>query len=217
MSPPRVYLDTSVLKFSATQLPRLRPRNQKINWGGRVHEIAVHDSVCINPNSSIKNPDLKAEAELLPKVAEAGKRGRVMCVIQTETLIESWGLPKMDSTTGRFYGAPYQTVEAPITYSRVVFGGPSDFRVLQFDFLAKLKSQRFVELQRVTGAYQGDRGLNRNQLLDAFHLWCAEHNRCDYFLTLDFKLIRMLRSRQSSVRVRVVRPSELLVAITGSQ
>ena len=94
-------------------------------------------------------------------------------------------------------------VEAPITYSRVVFGGPSDFRVLQFDFLAKLKSQRFVELQRVTGAYQGDRGLNRHQLLDAFHLWCAEHNRCDYFLTLDFKLIRMLRSRQSSVRVRV--------------
>jgi len=215
MSPPRVYLDTSVLKFSATRLPRLLPRNQRINWGGRVHEITVYESVYINPNLSIKNPDLKAEAELLPKLAESGKLGQVSFVIQTETLVESWGLPKMDSTTGRFYGAPYQTVEAPIEYGRVVFGGPSDFKVLQFDFLVKLKSRRFLELQRFTGAYQGDRGQNRNQLLDAFHLWCAEYNRCDYFLTLDFKLIRMLRSRESAVRVRVVRPSELLAAVTG--
>jgi len=215
MSPPRVYLDTSVLKFSATRLPRLLPRNQRINWGGRVHEITVYESVYINPNLSIKNPGLKAEAELLPKLAESGKLGQVSFVIQTETLVESWGLPKMDSTTGRFYGAPYQTVEAPIEYGRVVFGGPSDFKVLQFDFLVKLKSRRFLELQRFTGAYQGDRGQNRNQLLDAFHLWCAEYNRCDYFLTLDFKLIRMLRSRESAVRVRVVRPSELLAAVTG--
>jgi hypothetical protein len=97
MSWPKVYIDTTVLKFSATQLPRLLPRKQTIDWGGRVHEVTVHDFVRVNPNDSIDNPELKAETELLPTLAEAGKRGEVKYVIQMETLFESWGIPKMDS------------------------------------------------------------------------------------------------------------------------
>jgi len=218
MRPPKVYIDTSVLKFSATQLPRLRPRQQKINWGGRVHEITVHDFVDINPNDFIENPELKAEAELLPELAEAGKRGQLKYVIQMETLFESWGIPNMDSATGRFYGAPYETVDAPIKYGRVIAGGLDDPKDMQFEFLANIKSKRFVELQKITGAYQGEGNLNRNQLLDAFHLWCAEHNKCDYFLTLDFKLIRVLRqSHELQLEVQVVRPSELLAAVKGTR
>ncbi len=128
----KVYIDTNVLKFSATQLPRLRPRPQKINWGGRIHEITVHDFVNIDPNDSIRNPELKAEAELLPELAEAGKRGQLKYVIQMETLFESWGIPNMDSATGRFYGAPYETVDAPIAYARVIAGGRNDPKDMQF-------------------------------------------------------------------------------------
>jgi predicted nucleic acid-binding protein len=50
-----------------------------------------------------------------------------------------------------------------------------------------------------------------NQLLDAFHLWSAEAAGCDYFLTLDFKLIKMMNQAPSSTPVRIVRPSELLI------
>ena len=134
MKPPKVYIDTNVLKFSSTQLPRLRPRQQKINWGSREHEVTVHDFVDVNPNDFIKNQELKKEAELLPALAEVGKRGWVKYVIQMETLLESWGIPNMDSATGRFYGTQCDTVDAPIKYGRVVFGGLDDTRDYRHQF-----------------------------------------------------------------------------------
>ncbi len=53
----------------------------------------------------------------------------------------------------------------------------------QYNFLRSLDHGRFLELRRICGAEQGQK-VNRNQLLDAFHLWCAEFNRCEYFLSL---------------------------------
>ena len=82
MNHPKVYLDTNILKFSATQLPRLQPRQHTIIWGGRTHEVTVHDFIDINPNDTIQNPDLKAEADLLRELAEAGKLGCINYVIQ---------------------------------------------------------------------------------------------------------------------------------------
>lgn len=217
MNLPKVYLDTTVLKFSATQLRRLRPRQQTISWGGQTHEGTVYDLVHINPNDSIDNGELTAEVELLPALAEAGKKGQIKYVIHAETLFESWGIPKMDSQTGKFYGAPYENVDAPIEYSRVLIGMGMDARKMQYEFLSSLKDMRFLKLQKMTGAFQGKGTLNKNQLLDAFHLWCEEHNECDYFLTLDFSLIKVLRNnRKSQPLVRVVRPSELLERIEGS-
>jgi hypothetical protein len=75
-----------------------------------------------------------------------------------------------------------------------------------------LNDKRFLELQKITGAFQGKRGVQRNQLLDAFHLWCAEHNKCDFFLSLDFKLATHTKGR---VPVLIVRPSQLLAAVRG--
>src|SRR5262245_18849977 len=99
-----VYLDTNVLKFSATRLLRSKPVPQEIEWSGRTFEAVVHQDIEVNPNLAITNAELLAEAELLPQLAEAGKQGRVTYVMHIETLIESWGLPNMDSETGRFFG-----------------------------------------------------------------------------------------------------------------
>lgn len=209
----KVYIDTNVLKFSATQLPRYVPRTQKINWGGLEHEVTVNDLVYVNPNNFINNPDLKTEAELLPVLAEAGKAGVVKYVIQVEALFESWGIPKMKSETGTFYDAPYEYIEAPVKYSRVLVGASFNPKEMQFKFLSLLKVKRFVELQKLTGAYQGAGKLNRNQLLDAFHLWCAEHNHCDYFLTLDFKLVKVVGKQKGRFLTEVVKPSELISRI----
>src|SRR5688572_15777738 len=102
----RTYIDTNVLKFSATELPRLRPRKQTLNWGCQVHEVTVHDFVTVNRNDNIKNPALKREADLLPALAAHGKANRIHYVINVETEFESWGLRNMDSRTGRFYNTP---------------------------------------------------------------------------------------------------------------
>jgi hypothetical protein len=79
--------------------------------------------------------------------------------------------------------------------------------------LRKLEHKRFRDLQRITGAYQGEGKPNRNQLLDAFHLWCAEHNGSDFFLSLDFKLAKIIERSISKPMVAVVRPSQLLTAV----
>jgi len=208
----KVFIDTNILKFSATELPRLAPRKQSLNWGGNNIEVTVHDSVEINRNDLIKNNDaLKAETELLRPLAEIGKQGALNYVMNVETELESWGIPNMDSRGGRFYGAPIQIVEAPFKYERTVASSASGSDNLQFDFLRSLAHPRFTELQKMTGAYQGERGPNKNQLIDAFHLWCAEHNKCDFFLTLDLKLIKVLSLLPSKTTVQVVPPSKLLL------
>ncbi|OGQ52593.1 MAG: hypothetical protein A3J24_02885 [Deltaproteobacteria bacterium RIFCSPLOWO2_02_FULL_53_8] len=210
MRAPKAFLDTTVLKFSATELPRLQPRITSINWGGKNIDVTNHDFVDINPNDCITNTELKAEAELLPRLAEIGKLGAIEYVINIETEQESWGLPNMDSKTGLFYGAPIKTVKAPLEYSRVVAGGETKARERQYDFLCSIKHKRFLELQKMTGAYQGKQPLNHNQLLDAFHLWCAEHNDCEFFLTLDFTVIKVLGLSPKKSTVQAARPSQLL-------
>ena len=192
MKPAKVFLDTNIYKFSATQLPRFRPRHQTITWGDIVQEVTVQDFIEVDPNEKIQNRELKKEAELLTELSETGKEGALRYCIQGEALLESGGIPNMDSRSGKFYGAPVEQVEAPVKYGRVILGGNQDAKEMQFNFLSGVNHTRFTELQKLTGAYQGPGKLNRNQLLDAFHIWCAEHNECDFFLTLDFKIQRIV-------------------------
>ena len=167
------------------------------------------------PNDFIKNnPDLKSEADLLPRAAELGKAGAVEYVMSMETVVgESWNLPDMDSKSGRFYGAPIAIVDFPFEYGRIVGGVGINRKDEQLRFFTSIKDKRFLELQKMTGAYQGKRPTNQNQLLDAFHLWCAELNGCEFFLTLDFTLIKVLKLAKKKSVVRAVRPSELLASI----
>lgn len=207
---PKVFLDTTVFKFSATKLPRLQPRNSLINWGGKSIDVTDHDFVEVNPNDFINNAELKIESELLSRLAEIGKLGAIEYVTNIEAEQESWGLPNMDSKTGLFYGAPIKAVEAPLDYSRIVAGGEIKARERQYDFLCSIKHKRFLDLQKMTGAYQGKQPRNHNQLLDAFHIWCAEYNDCEFFLTLDFKIIRVLDLSPRKSTAQAVRPSQLL-------
>lgn len=215
MVPPKVFVDTNVLKFSATDLLRLRPRMKQLQWGEKQIDVLIHDFVRINPNDNIRNAELKTEVELLPKLAELGKEGLVQFIIQIEVEQESWGLPNMDSRTGRFYGAPITWTQGPFKYSRIVAGGNVSPRDLQLNFLKSIDHPRFKQLMRIAGAYQGEYDVNCNQLLDAFHLWCSEHEGADYFLTLDFKLARVVSKVGAKYRVPIVRPSELLAKLSA--
>jgi hypothetical protein len=185
---PRVLLDTNVFKFSASGPLCFIPVNRKTrNWYGRVTGVQLYDIGYVNRNEKIRNPELKREVDLLPQIAELAKQNHLELVAHPETTYESWGLPAMGSPTGPFYGAPISEAESPI------------------------KHERFQKLARLTGGYQGSNQHNLNQLLDAFYIWCAEHNKCQYLLTLDFKLIRVIRNnKQQDLDSKLVKPSELL-------
>lgn len=211
LMPATVFLDTNIFKFSATALRRYVGRTETLQWGPAL-EISdvVYQEQLLNHNEGIQNTDLKAETELLPSVAAMGIGGRARFVISAEARYEQWGLPNLDSETDMFYGAAVADVGTPVVYSRVMGGLGIDGAAEQLRFLSSLSNPRFLEFQKATGAYQGGKARNRNQLLDAFHLWCAEHNGCEFFLTLDFKLIRVFSSSRTISPVRLVKPSELL-------
>jgi len=212
MPTPKVYIDANVLKFSATELLRSVPKNKKIrNWYGKVTGILVSSPEYVNPNQRIRSKRLREEVDLLPRIAELAKNQRIRVLMNHETELETWGLPNMDSRTGRFYGASIEYVEGPVKCERVIAGFGRSAAEWQFGFMGGIDDKRFLELQKATGAYQGKNALNRNQLLDAFAIWCAEYGKCDLFLTLDFKLIRMMRkSKYAPARLTFVAPSELL-------
>lgn len=207
---PKVYVDTNVFKFAATELPRTRRVFKGVNWGGVTQLAEVHQPITVNPNERIEpGSELRAEVQLLPKVAQLARDGVIVLAISSETTIELSGIPNLDSMTGELYNAPRILVQPPIRYGRVVFGGTEDFTDLQLNFIEALKDKRLLELRRTCGADQGAK-VNRNQLLDAFHLWCAEFNACEYFLSLDFKLARVIGRAKTKPSCRIVRPSELL-------
>jgi hypothetical protein len=213
---PKVYVDANVFKFSATTLRRLVPKNEKTrNWYGKVTGTLLCAIEYVNPNERITKKSLKREAELLAQVAECAKTKRLRLVMNYETDVEACGLPTMGNATGRFYGAPIEYIDSPMKHRRIIsapsLGLDYGWKNLQYNFLSKIEDKRFLQLQKATGAYQGKKKLNRNQLLDAFHLWCAEQSKCDYFLTLDLKLIKVMsRSKWAPKDLAIVTPSELL-------
>ncbi len=210
----KVYLDANVFKFSATKLPRFFPRDQEINWGGHIFTAKVHDIGHLNPNDGIANPELKAEADLLPAIAELVKSRKIVAVSQVETWYETWRMKNMDSESGKFYGADVGECKPPLEYGRIVIGAGVDFRRGQLDFISSISHSRFLEIQKVVGAHQGPGKKNSNQLLDAFAIWCAETDACDAFLSLDFSLAQMVaRDRKKRVRLPILRPSELIDAV----
>lgn len=118
------------------------------------------------------------------------------------------------------HGVDIETVEGPIEYSRVIVGphlGLGDPRELQIQFLRGIEDKRFLQLQRACGAWQGS-SVNDNQLLDAFHVWCAEHAAATHFLTTDFKLTRVVKTyKQAPPQLKIVTPSELILDLSSPQ
>jgi hypothetical protein len=67
-------------------------------------------------------------------------------------------------------------------------------------FLSKIQHRRFLELMKATGG---------NHPADLYHLWEAEHNGLEYFITLDVKFVNAV-SKPKPLRtpVKVCTPEQ---------
>lgn len=215
---PRVFLDTSVVKHSFREQHALRPRSASIEWQGKTINLTLHDFVTIDPASRVRNTSLMGEIDALSRITALAIEGAIELQWHHEAREEFdrvWTIPSGGQPA--LLTAPITWVESPFIYSRMstsLLPGDGWPKIdEQFEFLTELDMPRFLQLQKLTGAYQG-LTKNRNQLLDAFHIWCAECAKSTHFLTTDLKLIRHIR-RQTNIQplVSVVSPLELLADI----
>jgi len=221
----RVFVDTSVVHHSVRAVSRVTRRDlysagdTTAIRSGFWLEITTPD-----PAESVVGTRLHTEIEAIGRVVELRRSGVIELVWNVETHLEY--LRQVPSgffgySVAELLAAGIEYVDAPIRYFRsgpivpALDGSGESPRDEQLRFLRGLKQQRFLELQRATGANQGARVVDR-QLLDAFHLWCAEHASSEFFLTTDFKLINHVRrTKRRPPKVTVVGPSELLAAVTA--
>lgn len=208
----KIFLDTNILKASIVSRTVLMPRGLRPSLNGEKSNGIVYGIVNICPHDKIQDKELYNEIKLLPQIANMAKRKEVELCTQMEAIIELFGLPRTYGGHKTYFDdVEIKKINAPIEYSRALFLGGISPKDSQFEFLEDIDDKRFKELQRATGAYQGENNLNRNQLLDAFHIWCAEHNGCDFYLTLDFKLMKHLNNQSKyKIETKLFRPSELL-------
>lgn len=205
----RIFLDSSALKLAVQRRIVGRPRQKTVNWGGQTIVADVVQFTTEDPTADC-HPTQRREARKLPVIAWLAMQNRIDLLTHPETLWEFFNLPRTDDAFGRFFGAAVQDVESPIQYSRVMMGaGLPTSKNLQGEFFASISHERFEQLKRATGAYQGDRPSPVNELADTFHIWCAEAAGADVFLTVDEALVGLVkRHRRYPPRVQVLLPSE---------
>lgn len=217
---PSVFLETTVLKASVDTRLVLVPRPKVMRWGDRDITVDVHHPVYVNQNVKFLRHGQRERFEdtvALRFIAALAKEGKLKLLSHEEVYLEATGLPRVYGHGPLFYGAPVCKIHGPFEYSRVVADGSG--RDHQFEFLSKVTHPRYLELQKICGAFQGkDRAPHRNQLIDAFHLLCAECSQAEFLLTLDDKLAKAIANdKTKSVKVIPIAPKRLLTTLASKR
>jgi hypothetical protein len=217
-SSPAIFLETTVLKASVDTQLVLVPQIETVRWGDRDVTIDLHHPVYLNQNIKFLRQGRRERFEdtiALRFIAALAKEKKIKLLSHEEVYIELMGLPRVFGSGPLFYGAPIHKIHGPIEYRRIVFDGTR--RDYQYEFLSRVRDPRYLELQKLCGAYQGDnRPPHRNQLIDAFHLFCAEFSKADYLLTLDDRLSYAISNDKSrKVSVIPITPKRLLATLAS--
>lgn len=207
-----MFLDANIFKFSAIKKHVYLPKRQDIIWGPFVHETNVYEPYTVNSLDKVTSEILRKDSILLAMAAFAGISGKLKFYYHREVEQETCGLPGMTTASGRFFECPLEEVADPEdAYSRILYGGGKHYKAHTQDFLSNIRNPRYLEIAKVTGAYQGkDKPLNLNQALDAFHIWCAESAGIEYFMTMDYKLKKVVERSKLQSSVQITTPSQLL-------
>ena len=179
----------------------------------------------------------QGEIEVLPRVAALIRNGQIQAFTTGELYAEGFRAQKFPSPQyiDIFEGCTFDTLSPPldrskwglgldqfcskedvINYCECIFLTPSSERVE--DFIAGMRENprfdlsRFEEkcLKRSHVFRAICRGIDRTHYPDALHLWTAEENRVDVFLTHDKKFRNVIARQKIDLICKVLFPSEFL-------
>jgi hypothetical protein len=226
-----VFVDLSVRRYAV--LTEDTQIEKRINWGGREH-TSVIAGWKRKPDRSARDSWLQKQISCLPTIARLADAGTVHCYFSLELMFEeSRGSGGMHGTFGDLFAGVMMksclaVVNRPRFRQNVDFGeylrkeGLPEF----CDFLLKLdpsllsqapefwntlpafEQENLMQLERFKSLC---RCLSVGHSSDAFHLWTAEANGLDYFLTMDKKFINAVSNiHDFNFRCKPISPEQLL-------
>lgn len=212
-SPATVFLDANVMKRAVYHRTRSVVSQRTLQWGPTKIAVAETSYESFNPNDEISNPAMRAEARLLPRIADLARSDRIRVLTGVEVRMEFWGL-RDTVGPGVFDGVPIDVVESPLRHSRIMFAGFKSADALQLEFFERIQAPRFLEMKEAFGALNPKAKRRRNLLADIFHVWTADEAGADFLLTLDGHLCRAAGGQPHlRLRTKVVQPSELIAQV----
>ena len=213
-----IYVDANIVQHSDVGRVRWLREEQTLNWGGKTIKSSSYGRYEVSDKrTDFENPELLKESLGLQLLAQFDSLPTVHFLQQFETQLETKRRPRFSAP---LFGAKVLSAGNPIPYARAISG----YRVpSQLEFVERIEHARFRYFQKLVGVQDGMReDRRRAQMLDAWHLWSAEQNQCAFFLTMDFKLVRMMskavharESSQPPTPVRAVKPSQLLTELSS--
>lgn len=199
---PIVFLDTCVFK-AAVRFGVYGEKIEHRNDDGELKGVSI-PLVWKTYNDAMREGEQRDEHECVEEVAQLVHRHVVRAVTSQEVMLELMSLPKtFPAAGGKLYGAEVQHVSAPTQFGYSLTSWKEDLRAQ----LLALEDARYFEIRRQVGAYQGKYKVSTNSLIDALLLWTAEVAGCNFFLTVEKKL---LKYKFYSDTLAIIRPSQLI-------
>ena len=228
--PVTALLDLCVHHRTVTVRPTTK--QQTVRWSGKTITAPVHGFT----RERLPGPNeawLQEQIEALPTVTRLAREGAIRLFRYIEFELEGLkGKLGLRGLIGDLLNdVPIDDVPAAIERSN--FQQPSNFekhadkeRLIEFcelllspnfdpDQVCRLPL-RFTDFElenlRLLKRFREiRRALDRNHYPDAFHLWTAETNRLNYFLTTDKKFINLMtHTSKTQGPTRVISPADLL-------
>lgn len=202
LRPLRILFDGMIVTDSILEQPVLVPT--EFNWGGRTVVRDVAQDVPRTYRGQTRQYTAQV-LESLSQVAELARSGKITCYSSQEIVFETMGRPRRYSLApgaNPFKGVQFERCRLPYLRS-VVFGGigQDKFEEEKEKFLKSIPDARFRVLDRATGGHHS---------ADCYHLWTAELNELDVFLTRETKFKKaFLVQRKVTSKVRILLPEEL--------
>ncbi|NBB70454.1 MAG: hypothetical protein GVY33_09035 [Alphaproteobacteria bacterium] len=216
---PHIFLDTNIFKFAARKKKVRVPHRERVEWGEIVEDIDVYRPYVHNSIHRIRDKKQRMDALYIPMLAFSGIQGHAIFWTHNEVNIEMSGIPGMSNIHGLFYNCPINRLPSPEGERyRIIAGENKTLDEHTLDYLSNIEHKRYKEIAKFTGGFQGkSRKMNRNQALDAYHLWCAERSQMDYFVTMDYKLIKIIKNnKKANFQFEIVNPKILFEQIIKS-
>jgi len=197
----RSFVDTSIIRHAVRM--EYGEETRTVQWGGSTHEW---QSSVLVPKPQ-RDSWLETQIEAIRLVAAAARRGDVHLVVSPETDLEAMDFPRpllVRSSASLLYGITFERAVPPFYLNRLLVT-PRELEVRGWDPLQQALDLAPDERYRAIRAAIGP-----EKAMDAYHLRCAEHAGCEYFLTTDKRLVNSAKNQSRlELQLHLVFPSEL--------